>query len=50
MLDYYLVSDLLTSEERQIQATVHDFLQDKAMPHVSQWWEEAIFPKNSCSS
>ena len=44
MLDYYLVSDLFTSEERQVQATVHDFLEDKAMPHVSRWWEEATFP------
>ena len=46
MLDYYKVSELFTPEERQVQATARQFLQDEVMPHVSQWWEQETFPKH----
>ena len=44
MLDFYQVSDLLTPEERQVQAAVREFLDSEAMPHVSGWWEHGVFP------
>ena len=44
MLDQYLVADLFTSEERQIQAAAHEFLEAEAQPHVAQWWEDGVFP------
>ena len=46
MLDYYLVSDLLTPEERQVQTSVRDFLDHEVIPHVGQWWEDASFPEH----
>lgn len=44
MLDFYAVSELFTPEERQVQSTVRRFLEAEALPHISQWWEEATFP------
>ena len=44
MLDYYQVSDLFSPEERQIRASVRDFLNHNAIPHVGEWWEDASFP------
>ena len=46
MLDYYYVDSLLTSEERQVRASVHDFLEAEALPHVSWWWERGEFPRH----
>ncbi|MCH2310345.1 MAG: acyl-CoA dehydrogenase family protein [SAR202 cluster bacterium] len=44
MLDYYNVLDLLSSEERQVQSVVRDFLDSEILPHVADWWEKAEFP------
>ena len=44
MLDFYQVSELLTPEERQVQATVREFIESEVMPHVSEWWEQDTFP------
>ena len=41
MLDYYNVLDLLSSEERQVQSVVRDFLDSEILPHVADWWEKA---------
>lgn len=46
MLDYYDVNSLLTSEERQVRASVREFLEDEAQPHVSVWWEKGEFPRH----
>ena len=46
MLDYYDVDSLLTSEERQVRASVRDFLEAEARPHVSRWWEQGEFPRH----
>ena len=46
MLDYYDVSSLLTSEERQVRDSVRDFLHAEALPHVSRWWEQGEFPRH----
>ena len=44
LLDYYLVSELFTPEERQTQAAVREFLEAEAAPYVSEWWEKGTFP------
>ncbi len=46
MLDYYDVSALLTSEERQIRDSVREFVEAEALPHVSRWWEQGVFPRH----
>ncbi len=46
MLDYYDVNSLLTSEERQVRASVREFLETEAQPHVSVWWEKGEFPRH----
>ena len=45
MLDYFHVSDQFTDEERQTQASVREFLDAEALPHISGWWERAEFPR-----
>ena len=44
MLDFYQVSHLFTPEERQVQATVREFLEAEALPHIRDWWERDAFP------
>ena len=44
MLDYYDVSALLTSEERQARESVRELLEAEALPHVGRWWEQGEFP------
>ena len=45
-LDLFRVSELLTPEERQVQAAVRDFLEAEVLPHISDWWEREIFPRH----
>jgi glutaryl-CoA dehydrogenase len=45
-LDLLDISSLLSEEERDIQATVRDFLADRARPHVGEWFENAHFPRD----
>jgi glutaryl-CoA dehydrogenase len=42
-LDLLDVSTLLSEEERDIQATVREFLADRVRPHIGQWFEDAHF-------
>jgi glutaryl-CoA dehydrogenase len=44
MLDYLGLTELLTPEEREIQRSARRFLDDVALPHIAQWWEEGTFP------
>ena len=46
MLDFYNVSELLTPEERQFQATAREFLDAEAAPHIRDWWEQGILPRH----
>ena len=46
MLDYYHLSELFTAEERQVQATVRDFLEAEVLPYVNDWWEQDEFPRH----
>ncbi len=45
-LDLLDISSLLSEEERDIQATVRDFLADRARPHIGEWFENAHFPRD----
>jgi glutaryl-CoA dehydrogenase len=44
MLDYYQMSGMLSSEDRQIQNAAREFLEAEVSPHISQWWEEGVLP------
>ncbi|MFN4071124.1 MAG: acyl-CoA dehydrogenase family protein [Thermus caldifontis] len=44
MLDFYAIQDLLTPEEKEIQKAARRFLEREALPYISQWWEEGVFP------
>jgi glutaryl-CoA dehydrogenase len=44
-LDLLDVSSLLSDEERDIQATVARFLDDRVRPHVGEWFDTCRFPR-----
>ncbi|MBF6619607.1 MAG: acyl-CoA dehydrogenase family protein [Patulibacter sp.] len=44
-LDYLNVDHLLDDEERAIRDTVRSFVQDKVLPDVGDWFENASAPK-----
>ena len=44
MLDYYDVAELFESEERQIQRSARDYLDNELMPNIADWWESGEFP------
>ncbi|MFE9428782.1 acyl-CoA dehydrogenase family protein [Kitasatospora sp. NPDC006697] len=43
-LDLLAVGDLLTEEERLIQATVRRFTDDRIRPEIGDWFERGVFP------
>jgi len=49
MLDYYSLSQLFTSEERQIQSSAREYLESKVKPKISQCWEAGEFPMETLS-
>jgi glutaryl-CoA dehydrogenase len=42
--DFLGIDHLLSDEERDIRDTVRAFVQDRVVPHVGDWFEEARFP------
>ena len=42
--DFLGIDQLLSDEERQIQATVRQFVRDRILPEVGQWFEDGTFP------
>jgi glutaryl-CoA dehydrogenase len=42
--DYLAIDRLLSDEERDIRDTVRAFVQDKVVPNVGDWFEEATIP------
>ncbi|QCD60201.1 acyl-CoA dehydrogenase family protein [Streptomyces hawaiiensis] len=44
-LDLLDIASVLTDEEREIQATVAKFLDDRVRPHVGEWFENAHFAR-----
>ena len=43
-LDFLAIDRLLDDEERQIQATVRQFVADRILPEVGRWYDEGTFP------
>ena len=40
------LEDVLTEEERAVRDTLRRFLADKYIPHVDEWFEEEVFPRD----
>src|SRR5665811_2055558 len=43
--DFLQIDSLLDDEERLIRDTVRDFVGDKVLPNVGEWFEAGYFPK-----
>jgi glutaryl-CoA dehydrogenase len=43
-LDFLAIGSLLSDEEREIQRTVRQFVNDRVLPDVGQWFEDGTFP------
>jgi glutaryl-CoA dehydrogenase len=44
-LDYLDIDALLDDEERAIRDTVRDFVRSRVLPHVGDWFEAGVFPR-----
>ncbi|MFF5109834.1 acyl-CoA dehydrogenase family protein [Streptosporangium sp. NPDC000509] len=44
MDDLLRIDDALAEEQRLIRDTVREFVADRVLPHVGDWFEEAVFP------
>ncbi|MBB2912451.1 glutaryl-CoA dehydrogenase [Streptosporangium becharense] len=44
MDDLLRIDDTLSEEQRLIRDTVRGFVSDRVLPHVGDWFEEAVFP------
>ncbi|MER6824449.1 acyl-CoA dehydrogenase family protein [Streptosporangium sp. NPDC000563] len=44
MDDLLRIDDALAEEQRLIRDTVREFVADRILPHVGDWFEEAVFP------
>ncbi|GAA0823136.1 acyl-CoA dehydrogenase family protein [Streptosporangium amethystogenes subsp. fukuiense] len=44
MDDLLRIDDTLSEEQRLIRDTVRDFVADRVLPHIGDWFEEAVFP------
>jgi glutaryl-CoA dehydrogenase len=44
--DFLQIDSLLTDEERLIRDTVREFVGDKVLPDVAEWFEAGTFPKD----
>ena len=43
--DYARLDELLSDEERLIQTTVREFVDQKVLPHIGKWFEDGHFPE-----
>jgi glutaryl-CoA dehydrogenase len=44
-LDFLAIDALLDDEEKAIRATVRQFVQDRVLPEVGEWFEQGILPR-----
>ncbi|MDP9848308.1 acyl-CoA dehydrogenase family protein [Streptosporangium lutulentum] len=44
MDDLLRIDDALSEEQRLIRDTVKEFVSDRVLPHVGDWFEEGVFP------
>lgn len=42
--DFYRIDERLTPEQRQLKATVREFVETEVKPHINPYWEKAEFP------
>ncbi|GHE38047.1 glutaryl-CoA dehydrogenase [Streptosporangium violaceochromogenes] len=49
MDDLLRTDDTLSDEQRLIRDTVKEFVADKVLPHVGEWFEDAVFPARELS-
>ncbi|GAA3126097.1 acyl-CoA dehydrogenase family protein [Streptosporangium carneum] len=49
MDDLLRIDDTFSEEQRLIRDTVKEFVADKVLPHVGDWFEEAVFPARELS-
>ena len=45
LMDLLRFDDLLDDEQRLIQKTVRSFVQDKVKPHIADWFERGVSPR-----
>jgi glutaryl-CoA dehydrogenase len=45
LMDLLRFDDLLDDEQRLIQKTVRSFVQDKVKPHIADWYERGVSPR-----
>jgi glutaryl-CoA dehydrogenase len=43
--DFLSITDLLSSEEKLVRDTVRQFVGERILPDVGEWFEQGIFPK-----
>ena len=44
MMDFYLLDEELSEEERQIRDTVREFVKKEILPFIGEWWLRGEFP------
>ncbi|MCP5062635.1 MAG: acyl-CoA dehydrogenase, partial [Ignavibacteriae bacterium] len=44
-VDYYNIADSLTEEEKLVQLSVRDFVDDNVLPNIEEHYREGTFPK-----
>ena len=44
--DFLAIDSLLSSEEGLLRGTVRPFVDERGMPHIATWFEEATFPED----
>ncbi len=44
MLDFLLIDELLSEDEKQIQKMAREFVNSQILPHVGYWWENETVP------
>jgi glutaryl-CoA dehydrogenase len=44
-LDLLNISRLLTPEEQLVQATTRQFVEDRVLPGIADWYDEGVFPR-----
>ncbi|MHC1744599.1 MAG: acyl-CoA dehydrogenase family protein [Syntrophobacteraceae bacterium] len=43
-VDYYQSEDLLTDSEREVRNRVRRWVEERYLPHASDWFEQGVFP------
>jgi glutaryl-CoA dehydrogenase len=44
-IDFLNIDALLTDEERMIRDTVRGFVRDRILPHIGEWFENGVLPR-----